>query len=150
MWSNKDRIDPDASTEARQPYQETEDESLVSWEELRAAVTSQPEARPSSEVRREVWARIRVREASDLTPPPTWTTWAWGVVVAFAVMIVLWGLLEPGIVLEWTLENHTPAAFRIYRTTLSSGEYIQIAEAPVEQPALRYRYVDPFIWPGQT
>jgi hypothetical protein len=65
-------------------------------------------------------------------------------------MALLWGLLKPGIVLEWALENHAPAAFRIYRATLPAGEYTQIAEASVEQPASRYRYVDPFIWPGHT
>lgn len=120
------------------------------WDELRNAIARQPQVSPPPEVRRRVLARVRVREAEKLAPPPSWLTWAWGVALALLTTALLWGFLQPGIVLQWRTESGSPAAFRIYRTPLGSGEIILIHELPVEQPAQHYTYVDMFTWPSQT
>ncbi len=120
------------------------------WDELRQAIARQPQLSPPPEMRRRVLARVRVSEAEKLAPPPSWLTWAWGVALALLTTALLWGFLQPGIVLQWTIGNEPPAAFRIYRAPLDSGETILIHELPVEQPAQSYTYVDMFTWPGQT
>ena len=125
-------------------------ENGAGWDKLRQAIARQPQLSPPPEVRRRVLARVRVREAEKLAPPPSWLTWAWGVALALLTTALLWGLLQPGIVLQWATVAEPPAAFRIYRAPLGSGETILIHELPVEQPAQSYTYVDVFTWPSQT
>jgi len=120
------------------------------WDELRQAIARQPQVSPPPEVRRRVLARVRVREAEKLAPPPSWLTWAWGVALALLTTALLWGFLQPGIVLQWQTGNGSPAAFRIYRAPLDSGETVLIHELLIEQPAQSYTCVDVFTWPGQT
>ncbi|MCD6345334.1 MAG: hypothetical protein J7M17_07015 [Anaerolineae bacterium] len=119
------------------------------WEELRKAIARQPQVSPPPEVRRRVLARVRVREAEKLALPPSWLTWAWGVALALLTTALLWGFLQPGIVLQWATGAESPAAFRIYRAPLGNDEIVLIHELPVEQPAQSYTYVDMFTWPGQ-
>ncbi len=124
-------------------------EQGVAWEEVRAAVASQPEAEPSPEVRDRVLAEIRVREAEDLAPPPSWWTWAGGVAAAVLVTALLWAALRPGIVVSWTAQTAAPATLHLQRAT-ARGEFRTLHTFPTERAAQRYRYVDGTVWPWRT
>lgn len=127
-----------------------QDEGLLDWEELRAVVAEQPEIKPPPEIERRVLAQIRIREAERLTPAPTWYTWAEGVLVAILVTALLWGVLKPGLVLEWEAETIPEVFFRISRAPQGSTEFIMLCGLEATTSATSYRYIDPYVWPGTS
>ncbi len=132
------------------PSPEPTEEELVSWEELRTAVAGQTAVAPSPSVERELLARVRVHEAQRLVPPPTWETWAWGIAIALLVAALLWGLLKPGVVLEWSVEEGAVTSFEIHRADVKTRDFTLYERFEVERPAELYRYVDALVWPGRT
>ncbi len=127
-----------------------EDDGLVGWETVREAIVGQPETAPSSLVERALLAKIRVREAERLAPPPSWWTWAWGVAVALLVSVVLWAVLQPGIVLEWTAQTHAVTSFQVLRSSARSDEFWTLHTFDAAQTEQQYRYVDLYVWSGRT
>lgn len=127
-----------------------EDAGLIGWEALREAVTDQPEAAPSPTVERALLAKIRVREAETLAPPPSWWTWAWGVAVALLVMALLWATLKPGLVVEWTAQSQVPTTFHLLRSLQGADDFRALHTFEATQAGQPYRYVDIYVWPGQT
>jgi hypothetical protein len=131
--------------------QEHPEEALIEWDKLRAAVAEQPEVEPSPDLRRRVLAQIRVREADDLAPPPSWWTWAWGVAVALLTMAILWFALKPGIVLEWTAQTtEISATFVLSRAPAGTRDFQRLHTFASREANQRYRYVDVAVWPGRT
>lgn len=127
-----------------------EEDDLVGWETVRDAVAGQSEATPSSSVERALLAKIRVREAEQLAPPPSWWTWAWGVAVALLVTIILWATLNPGLVVEWEAQTDTPVAFQLLRSSGGTENFQALQTFEANQSGERYQYVDLYVWPGQT
>ncbi|MGC9398600.1 MAG: hypothetical protein ACP5HM_05630 [Anaerolineae bacterium] len=123
---------------------------LIGWETLREAVAGQPQAAPSPAVERALLAKIRVREAERLAPPPSWWTWVWGVAVALLVSVVLWAALKPGIVVSWTVQAERPTTFRLLRASSATGDFRRLHTFEAAQAPRRYRYVDVYVWPGRT
>jgi hypothetical protein len=76
--------------------------------------------------------------------------WAWGGVLALAVVLLLWGSIQPGIVLRWSVDNVPLTAFRVYRAAAGSTDFELVQEVPAEPDAQQYTYVDPLLVPGRT
>jgi hypothetical protein len=57
-------------------------------------------------------------------------------------LLVLWGIVRPGVLLEWSVEGSGLAAYRIYRAEEGSAEFQLLEEIPAETGAGRYRYID--------
>jgi len=127
-----------------------QDASLLDWEELRNMVAEQPELEPPPEIERRVLAQIRVREAERLTPAPPGYTWAQGALVAILVTALLWGVLKPGLVLEWKTETTPAVFFRISRAPQGSTEFVILSGLEATPAATSYRYIDPYVWPGTS
>jgi hypothetical protein len=127
-----------------------EEDDLIGWETVRDAVAGQSEATPSSSVERALLAKIRVREAEQLAPPPSWWTWAWGVAVALLVTIILWATLNPGLVVEWEAQTDTTVAFQLLRSSGGTEVFQTLQTFEANQSGERYQYVDLYVWPGQT
>ena len=124
------------------------DDGLLDWDELRNLVAQQPEVEPPPEVERCLLAHLRVREAERLTPAPTWRSVTQGVLVAIIVTALLWGLLKPGLVLEWEVEAASGILFRISRAPQKTAKFVTVHELAATSSTGSYRYIDPFVWPG--
>jgi hypothetical protein len=71
---------------------------------------------------------------------------ALGAAVGLAVLLLLWVVLQPGIVLEWSVEGDPALAFRVYRAPVGTADFGLVGEVPAEPQVRRYRYVDALPW----
>jgi hypothetical protein len=122
---------------------------VAEWQLLRAAVSTQSQQRPAPVVWQRVIARVRSSRAAR-----RWATQlpqlAWGGVLALAIVLLLWGSIQPGIVLRWSVNNGPLDAFRIYRAAEGSTDFELVHEIPAQAGAQQYTYVDSLLVPGQT
>jgi hypothetical protein len=73
---------------------------------------------------------------------------AWGTAVGLAVLVLLWFVLQPGIVLDWTVQGEPALAFRVYRAPVGTADFGLVGEVLAEPAVQRYRYVDARPWLG--
>jgi hypothetical protein len=121
---------------------------LAAWQQVQQAVAGQPEQVPSPAVWQRVSARVDARSApkrASMLP-----RLAWGVAATLAVLIALWTILQPGIVLAWTVEGGPPTAFRVYRAPVGTADFGLVGEVPVVPGEQQYRYVDARPWTAQA
>jgi hypothetical protein len=124
---------------------------LAAWQRLHAAVRAQPEQRVAPAVWEGVLAQVRSScpTGRRMVARPR-MAWAWGGLLALAVMLLLWGSIQPGIVLRWSVDNVALTAFRVYRAAPGSTDFELVQEVPAEADAQQYTYVDPLLVPGRT
>lgn len=124
---------------------------LAAWQRLHTAVRAQPEQRVAPGVWQRVLAEVRssCSTGRQMVARP-WIAWAWGGVLALTVMLLLWGSIQPGIVLRWSVDNVPLTAFRVYRAAAGSTDFELVQEVPAEADAQQYTYVDPLLVPGRT
>lgn len=122
---------------------------LASWRRLSAAVSGQKLGRPSSSVRRRVMARTARTQGAARTRRLR-HAWVWGAALALAILVVLWSAIQPGIVLQWSVNDGPLTAFRVYRAPAGSADFDLLQELPAQPDAQRYTYVDARLWPTQT
>jgi anti-sigma factor RsiW len=121
---------------------------LAAWQQVQQAVAGQPEQVPSPAVWQRVSARVRARPApkrASVLP-----RLAWGVAATLAVLIALWTVLQPGIVLAWTVQGGPLTAFRVYRAPVGTADFGLVGEVPVVPGVQQYRYVDARPWTAQA
>lgn len=121
---------------------------LAAWQRVQAAVGQQPVQPPSSQVRQRLMAEIRTLQGTK-RPAFTWPQLAWGTALALAVLMLLWITVQPGIVLQWSVADGGPAAFRVYRAPVGSADFGLVGELPAGADAQAYSYVDTRLLPGQ-
>jgi len=73
--------------------------------------------------------------------------WA-GAVLGLIILAILWGIVQPGIVLQWTWENGDLQTFQVYRASEGSQDFSLIREIPTQETSSNYTYVDPLLVPG--
>ncbi|MBN1262468.1 MAG: hypothetical protein JXB35_17440 [Anaerolineae bacterium] len=117
------------------------------WATLRKAVQAQPAAPPSAALRARVMAAIRASENRPLVPH--WFTRVWATILTLTVLLFLWGLVQPGVQLQWSTGGNGAAAFRIYRAPAGSNDFDLLYESLNPPAAWEYRYVDTELWHGQ-
>ena len=121
------------------------------WRRLQAAVRSQPQAAPPQAVWRGVQARTRRRgQESDRVRNWPRRAWALGSVLALLVIALLWGIIQPGIVLQWSTSDAPLTGFRVYRARAGSDDYTLLYETAADAEMRRYTYVDVRPLPGQA
>jgi len=124
---------------------------LAGWRRLRQAVADQELRTPSPSTWRRVMTRVREPDAARLQRRmPLGLTWAWGTVLTLAVLIMLWVVIQPGIVLQWSVSDGPPVAFRVYRAPVGSADFSLLHEEPARPDVQRYTYVDARPWPVRT
>jgi hypothetical protein len=132
---------------------------LAAWGEIQEVLASQPRMTPSPRVWQGITAQVSQAPARRQAAPLA--RLAWGLAVALAVLAVLWTVLQPGIVLQWSAAGGPSAAFRVYRAPVGSGDvelqgnslavaeqlhFGLVGEVPAEARAADYRYVDARPW----
>lgn len=121
-------------------------DELDSLKRLAFMVSEQPAADPSPDL----WDRIRRRTVVPAAGRWRWVAWAFGALLALALVFGLWGALQPGVELQWSVAEGNPIGFRIYRARAEADSYALLEEIPAEPASRQYRYVDRGFWPGRV
>jgi hypothetical protein len=78
----------------------------------------------------------------------------WIPIVALLILtgILVWRVLPPGLVVQWSVEGEAPTTFRIYRAPAESAEsddFTLIGELAAKEGIAEYGYTDLRLIPGQ-
>jgi len=123
---------------------------VEAWKQIQTVVTSQPQRMPSPVVRQRLMAIIRVPTASyTKVTQPSWSLLA-GALLTLSVLILLWLVVRPGVVLQWSLERDGMSSYRIYRASQGSSQFELVTEIPAQANRLRYNFVDALLMPGRN
>ena len=133
------RYSPDGSAE------------LANWQQVRTAVSDQALQEPSPDTWRRVTTRVRSlgdsSERTQILPRPAW---GWGGALAVAIAALLWVVFQPGIVLQWSVNDGPLTVFRVYRAPADSTDLELVYETHAQPDSGEYTFVDAALWPGQT
>jgi hypothetical protein len=100
----------------------------------------------------------KIRAAVQATPVESKTNWrpslVWIPIVGLLIVagIMLWRVLPPGLVIQWSVEGEVPTSFRVYRAPSSSAsadDFTLIGELTAEPGVASYGYTDLLLLPGQ-
>ena len=68
----------------------------------------------------------------------------------FFIFIILWLVVQPGTLLQWTINGNSPESFLIYRASEGSTQFVLIDELSATPSQINYQYADVLVVPGQT
>ncbi|HNB50666.1 MAG TPA: hypothetical protein PK530_01915 [Anaerolineales bacterium] len=124
---------------------------------VRNALKAQPVSSPSSDVLKRIQATTGASSvlATPISKPQfLWKSWAAGMTLILLSFFLLWYVLPPGVVLQWTTHGEEPVAFRIYRAADPSQGFELLDEISTNNgvtslDARVYTYRDIILFPGQ-
>jgi hypothetical protein len=136
---------------------------LHALQHLHDAMQAQPVMVPAPDGLRTLQTRIRAQATSGLANarPTTrpghgfWRAWAGGMALVVLSLILLWNVLPPGVVLQWSAQGGEPITFRVYRAASNEpGDFelvreISAREDSAEPDARVYTFRDFLLLPGQ-
>ena len=76
--------------------------------------------------------------------------WLWSGPITLLIFIVLWLVVQPGTLLQWSINGISPESFLIYRAPEGSTQFVLIDELPAIPSQPSYQYADILVVPGQT
>lgn len=123
-------------------------DELTALRQVQRAVGSQPKQIPSPAV----WRRVLTKVGSEPPPQtaPVGARLILGTCIVLLCLTLLWTILQPGVLLEWSASGGPLTAFRIYRAPLGSDDYSLVGEIAANPERNRYQYLDARLWPGQV
>ena len=121
--------------------------ALAAQQQLQAALQAQPAHVPSPAVQEGIRARLGMGKTNR--PHPAGPAWVFGLVLTLAVLLLSWAVLQPGVVLEWSVENSALEKFRVYRAVQPEAEFDLLEEVAASPSTGRYTFVDHVILPSQ-
>jgi len=123
---------------------------LEDWRGIQAVVQSQPRWSPPDRVWQSIQKQITAAQPNrGISARPVASWWA-GLVLAIMVLVGLWYIVQPGIVLQWTVSGQSPETYRIYRAPSGTADFQLIHEIKAQDEISYYRYVDTLLLPGQS
>lgn len=114
------------------------------WKQVRDAVAHQPMYAPSPDIEKRLLETIRSQHQMAY---PHMHLHALG--AALIIFIVLWFVVRPGVVLQWSVRGEELSAFRIYRSTPGGADYKLLGEVPASADT-QHTYVDMLLLPWKT
>jgi hypothetical protein len=112
---------------------------------LKNAVRGQASHTPPTFVRLQLMAKI----SPDRGVRPA-LRWALSAALGMIVFILLWGIVQPGIVLRWVWQPGDVESFQVYRAPQNSDQFTFVSEIPTQESLTEYTLVDSLLLPGQT
>jgi len=105
---------------------------------------------PSVDVFRRIQAVVQISPKSSIQPG-FWKTWVGGMVLILLSAIILWHVIPPGIVLQWSAQGGQPETFRVYRadTIHGTGDFELVHEVAATPDAQVYTFRDFLLVPGE-
>ncbi len=146
-WYVNGTLSP-AEQEAVEAWLARHPEAYAEVEALRAlhrAVAAQPTITPP----KEVWNRLRAHVGRQQMGWPRWLVWAWGSVLAVGIFLLLWALVQPGIVLRWQVNSTDPAVVRVWRV-VGEGDLVPLAMISLSPNQRVGAFVDSLVRPWKT
>jgi len=112
-------------------------------------VKSQPLEAPSPRVHNQLMARIRQTPQPAVPSRSRWVSLY--VLASLAVFALLWLVVQPGIVLQWSYSQKEEIdAYRVYRAIQGSNDFVLINEVTARRQSADYMFVDSWLLPSQT
>jgi len=123
---------------------------LQSIQHLREAVHTQSMSVPSVDAFRRIQAVVHISPKSN-SLSGFWKAWAGGMGLILLSFIILWNVLPPGIVLQWSAQGGQPETFRVYRaeTTPGTRNFELVHEIAAAPEAQVYIFRDFLLVPGK-
>ncbi len=119
-----------------------------SWHKIRLIMIHQEQAEPSSAVLPRILSAIHepvVRRSVHIG----YRALA-GTGLALLVFVILWSVVQPGVLLPWSVKHDGMIIYRIYRAPRDSDNFQLIKEISGQSDRVKYRYVDALLIPGQS
>lgn len=100
----------------------------------------------------------KIAAATQFTAVARANTWrpslVWIPIVVLLILsgVLLWRVLPPGLVVQWSVEGEVPTTFRVYRApaeSAKSDDFALIGELAAEEGIAEYGYTDLRLVPGQ-
>ena len=111
---------------------------------LRAAIHTQPLLEPPPHLYLRLQGKLQTQTSTPLPSKGViWQAWAGGMVLVFLSLILIWNVLPPGIILQWTAQGGEPVATV---TAISARPHACVSAAP---GAGVYTFRDLLLFPGQ-
>ena len=76
--------------------------------------------------------------------------WLWSVPMTIFIFIILWLVVQPGTILQWSINGISTESFLIYRAPEGSSQFVLIDELSAIPSQPSYQYADILVIPGQT
>jgi anti-sigma factor RsiW len=124
---------------------------LAFYRQLQAGMGQRPLRTPPPALARTIAAQETAAPRWRAARTPAFYAWFYrgvGAAMSLLVLLLLWGLVQPGLALEWTVSGQQPEAFRVYRAPLDGGAPTLLSEIPVQPETAVYRYVDSWLLAG--
>lgn len=118
--------------------------------QVASLVAVQPALHPSPDAWQKTLAAVRHLPQPARRPAITWHWQPSAGLLSLAVLILLWLVVRPGVLLQWTVNTEGLTAYRLYRAPVGSSDYTLIGELPVQPGLSQYQYTDALLVPGQT
>jgi hypothetical protein len=120
------------------------------WKQIHLAVISQDQQVPSVLVHQRIMANLH--ESPLARGKYTWSGWNLlaGTLLTLSVLILLWLAVQPGVVLQWSLNGDGVTSYRIYRAMQGSSQYEMLKEIPARVNQWEYDFVDTLLVPGKN
>ena len=130
-------------------------EALEGLRSVQAALASENALQPSASAWLGIRDRLQVQPAKSRLGPKL-QIWGLAALVLAASTVLLWNILPPGIVLEWSFDGYAPEVFLVYRAAENDApggeqlEFALIEQVPVDSGNRAFRFTDMRALPGQT
>lgn len=129
---------------------------LTNWQMIADALINQTEAVPSPNVRKQLLKRIQQEKRqkklqTQLTPQAQIQLVFSFFFVTLAVFLSLWYIIQPGIMLEWSVTSADETnTYHVYRSLDGSSNFELVGELTAKPGLAEYSYVDIWLLPGRT
>jgi hypothetical protein len=115
---------------------------------IRELINQQPTYQPSYRIRQKVMASIieskeRTFETQRVLHPGFRVVMS--CVLAISLFFLLWGIIKPGIVLQWNIYGDMADVFRIYRAPADLDQRVLVGEYESDTGDGTYQFIDLFV-----
>jgi hypothetical protein len=128
-------------------------EELLQLQIMRSMVRGQSQINPSPSIYKKI---VTAEHSAAVRRTSTWRpSLIWVPIVLLLILagILLWHVLPPGLVVQWSVQGKAPATFRVYRAPAESSEiddFTLIGELAAESGVVDYGFTDLRLIPGQS
>lgn len=122
---------------------------LEAWRNIQRVLSNQPQQTPSPYL----WNEISRRISEKRDPRHAFgylrslVGFIAGLAITLAVLILLWLVIRPGIVLDWSISNDGMQAYKIFRAPQGTTDYKLLIQVRAKPGKIEYTYIDSLLLP---
>jgi hypothetical protein len=125
---------------------------LEAWRNIQKVLSNQPQQTPSPYL----WNEIIHRLSEKREPRHAFGHlrslggFIAGLAITLAVLILLWLIIRPGIVLNWSISDDGMQSYRIFRAPQGTTDYKLLSQVRAKPGKIEYTYIDSLLLPWQN